>query len=109
MTREVWPVAASMKRASVPASTRAAAARSSPAHADGGTTARRPPCVLGGVGELLALFDILRGDHPGQFAVGIDQRELFNAVLIKNAAGDDLVALLDTPAPSRRGPASRRP
>jgi hypothetical protein len=54
------------------------------ADTDGGTDAELAVGVLGGVGEHLALHDILLGDEAGELASGIDEREFFDAVRVEN-------------------------
>ena len=56
-------------------------------HAHGGAAAELAVVVLGGVGEGDAFFDVGAGDQSGEAAVGMDQRQFLDPVLIENAAG----------------------
>ena len=49
-------------------------------HADSRAAQQTAVLVLGGVGILDALFNILDGDQPAQHEVFVHQRELFDAV-----------------------------
>jgi hypothetical protein len=51
---------------------------------DGSADAELAVGVLGGVGEHLALHDILLGDETGELASGIDEREFFDAVRVED-------------------------
>src|SRR5699024_9502543 len=52
--------------------------------ADPGTDQQTPLAVLGGVGELLGLDEILDGDQPAQDAVVVDQRQALTLVLAQH-------------------------
>ena len=51
-------------------------------HADGRADAELAVLVFRGVFEGLALDDVLLGDEAGEFAVGVHERELLNAVRV---------------------------
>ena len=57
------------------------------ADADGGRAAQPPGVVAGGVGELLALLDVLDRDQPGEAAVVVDERQLLDAVALQDRLG----------------------
>ena len=55
--------------------------------ADGGGAAQPPGVVAGGVGELLALLDVLDRDQTVEAAVVVDERQLLDAVLLQDRLG----------------------
>ena len=88
ITPAEWPWAVSMVTASTPWSTECVDARLEiVADADGGGAAQPPGVVAAGVGELLALLDVLDGDQPGESAGGVDERQLLDAVLLQDRLG----------------------
>ena len=50
--------------------------------------------VLGGVRVELRLLDVLDGDQPDAIAVGVDDQQLLDAVLVQQALGLVLVDVL---------------
>ena len=64
---------------------------------DRGADPEPAPLVLGGVGVLGPLLDVLDGDQPAQDAVVVDDRQLLDAVL-----PEDLLGLLERGAERAR-------
>ena len=57
------------------------------ADTDGGSAAQAPRFVAAGVGELLALLDVLHRDQPGEPAAAVDERQLLDAVTLEDRLG----------------------
>ena len=57
------------------------------ADADGRRAPQPPARVAGGVGELVALLDVLHRDEAAQEPVGVDQRQLLDAMLLQHGLG----------------------
>ena len=72
------------------------------ANPDGGGAAQPPGIVAAGVGELLALLDVLDGDQSGEPAVAVDERQLLDAVALEDRLG------VVERRPHRRGDEARR-
>ncbi len=82
------PLAVSTTMRSTPASFRATArSQASPKKPMAAPTRRRPDVVLGGVGVLLALVEVLDGDEPAQAPILVDERELLDLVLREDRDG----------------------
>ena len=57
------------------------------AHPDGRANAELAVVILGRIEIHVPLLDVLSGDESGQLALGIDERQFFDAVLLENATG----------------------
>ena len=73
------------------------------ANADGSGAAQPAGVVAAGVGELLALLDVLHRDQPGEPAVAVDERQLLDAVPL-----EDRLGLVERRPDGRRDQAGRR-